>query len=46
MTSETSTIEGDASHPSVAVGGVNVGVAGQFIVALAPAAEIVGAVMS
>jgi len=33
-------------HPSVAVGGVKVGVAGQLIVALAPALPIEGAVLS
>jgi hypothetical protein len=33
-------------HPSVAVGAVNVGVAGQLIVAFAPALLIVGAVLS
>jgi hypothetical protein len=33
-------------HASLAVGGVNTGVAGQLIVVLAPAAEIVGGVTS
>src|SRR5256885_10536518 len=39
-------MSGLGSQESVAVGGVNTGVAGQLIVALAPAALIVGGVLS
>ena len=46
MISLTSTTVGAGEQLSVAVGGVNTGVAGQLIVALAPAALITGATVS
>lgn len=46
VTSETKVTETEGSHPSVADGGLNMGIPGQEIVALGPAWPITGGVLS